>query len=56
MSSSLHQGRINKISEKLNGLSLKLSRDRVVKADFVENRYKSLENKFLSFRENSQQK
>jgi hypothetical protein len=47
------QTRINKISEKLNGINLKLTKERVMKVEHAENRFKTLESKFTHFKETS---
>lgn len=43
-----NQGRILKISEKLNGINLKFEQDRGLKVEQIESKLRSLDNKFSS--------
>lgn len=44
-----NQGRILKISEKLNGINLKFEQDRGIKVEQIEGRVRALDNKFSSY-------
>jgi len=51
--STANHGRIQKISEKLNGIDLKFSREKILKSEFIENKCRSLESKFISLKDTS---
>ncbi len=46
-----NQGRIHKISEKLNGINLKFEQDRGLKVEQIEAKLRSLDNKFSAHQE-----
>lgn len=46
-----NQGRILKISEKLNGINLRFEQDRGIRVEQIENRLRAVDNKFSSYQE-----
>jgi conjugal transfer/entry exclusion protein len=46
-----NQGRILKISEKLNGINLRFEQDRGVRVEQIENRLRTVDNKFSGYQE-----
>jgi hypothetical protein len=46
-----NQGRILKITEKLNGINLRFEQDRGIRVEQIENKLRSVDNKFSSYQE-----
>lgn len=46
-----NQGRILKISEKLNGINLKFEQDRGIKVEQIETRLRNIDNKFSAYQD-----
>lgn len=46
-----NQGRILKITEKLNGINMRFEQDRGIRVEQIENKLRSVDNKFSSYQE-----